>query len=135
MHSEIFCHGDLLHTVQMARIYNDSKTFVDMKMKALPNITLANFREWQVENPSPSTADVRAFVDANFDPEGSEFEYWIPDDYVENPRFFDYIYDQDYRNFAIALNDLWLVLGRKITDDVAVSFRSLLGFFLELNFF
>lgn len=114
----------------MARINNDSKTFVDMKLKALPNITMAIFREWQVANPTPSTADVRAFVDANFDPVLSEFEYWLPDDYVENPDFFDYIYDEDYRNFAISLNNLWLVLGRKMTEDVAVSFfRSILRIF------
>lgn len=122
MRSEIFCHGDLLHTVQMARIHNDSKTFVDMKLKALPNITLANFYAWQVANPMPSIDDVRAFVNANFDPVGSEFEEWIPEDFVENPEVFNNIYDPDYRNFAIALNDLWLVLGRKMTDDVAVSY-------------
>lgn len=28
--SPIYCKGDLLHTVQMARIFSDSKTFVDM---------------------------------------------------------------------------------------------------------
>lgn len=121
MRSEIFCHGILLHTIQMARINNDSKTFVDMKLKALPNITLANFHEWHAAHPEPNATEVRAFVDANFDPEGSEFESWIPDDYVENPEFFDYIYDPEYRNFAIALNKLWLILGRKITNDVAVS--------------
>lgn len=121
MRSEIFCYGDLLHTVQMARINNDSKTFVDMKLKASPNITLNNFQVWRIANPLPSTADVRAFVDANFDPEGSEFEEWIPDDFVQNPQFLNNITDPEYRRFAIALNDLWLALGRKMTDDVAVS--------------
>ena len=31
--SRIFCQGNLLRTVQMARIFNDSKTFVDMRMQ------------------------------------------------------------------------------------------------------
>ena len=45
--SKIYCvggPGTLLHTVQMARIYNDSKTFVDKPLKHGPNQTLDNFK-------------------------------------------------------------------------------------------
>lgn len=28
--SPIYCEGDILHTVQLAKIFSDSKTFVDM---------------------------------------------------------------------------------------------------------
>ena len=45
--SKIYCiggPGSLLHTVQMARIYNDSKTFVDKPLKHGPNQTLDNFK-------------------------------------------------------------------------------------------
>ena len=45
--SPIYCiggSGTLLHTVQMSRLYNDSKTFVDKPLKHGPNQTLANFR-------------------------------------------------------------------------------------------
>lgn len=31
--SPIYCDGDVLHTVQLARIFSDSKTFVDMVTK------------------------------------------------------------------------------------------------------
>ena len=44
--SPIYCiggPGTLLHTVQMAKIYNDSKTFVDKPLKQGPNQTLTNF--------------------------------------------------------------------------------------------
>jgi neutral trehalase len=34
--SEIWCHGDLLSAVQDARLFNDSKTFVDMNLKTDP---------------------------------------------------------------------------------------------------
>lgn len=121
-HSPIYCYGDLLHTVQMAGLNEDSKTFVDMKLKALPNITLSNFYTWmETVNNTPTTEQVRAFVDANFDPISSEFEYWFPDDFKEHPRLLDEIDDVDYRNFASALNNLWQVLGRKMTEDVRVS--------------
>lgn len=142
VHSEIYCYGDLLHTVQMAKIYPDSKTFVDMKLKTNPETTIAKFRTWQSQNPSPSPDDIRRFVTVsfnpntieaklyllfyfriqeNFDPPGSEFVKYVPDDYVENPRVLDLIKDPDYRQWAKDLNDLWLLLGRKMTDDVAVS--------------
>lgn len=28
--SPVFCYGEILHTVQMAKLFDDSKTFVDM---------------------------------------------------------------------------------------------------------
>lgn len=31
--SKVYCQGNLLHDAQMAKLYNDSKTFVDMKLK------------------------------------------------------------------------------------------------------
>lgn len=97
-----------------------------MKLKALPNITLDNFYTWMATvNSTPTTEQVREFVDANFDPISSEFEYWFPNDFVEHPKMIDNIADPDYRIFASALNNLWQVLGRKMTDDVRVSlFRS-----------
>ena len=56
----------------------------------------------------------------NFDPNGSEFEEWIPDDYKQSPAFLSKITDPDYRLWAKDLNDLWLKLGRKMTDHVKV---------------
>eukprot|EP00102_Acyrthosiphon_pisum_P019020 XP_016656230.1 PREDICTED: uncharacterized protein LOC107882423 [Acyrthosiphon pisum] len=34
--SEINCNRTLLHTIQMLEVLNDSKTFVDMKIKNFP---------------------------------------------------------------------------------------------------
>lgn len=61
-HSEIYCYGDLLYTVQMAKIFNDSKTFVDMKLKISPQETMDKFRQWQGVHNNPTTADIAAFV-------------------------------------------------------------------------
>ena len=44
--SQIYCvggNGTLLHTIQMSRLYNDSKTFVDKPLKYEPNHTIRNF--------------------------------------------------------------------------------------------
>ena len=58
--SLIYCiggSGTLLHTVQMSRLYNDSKTFVDKPLKHGPNQTLANFRLFMQVMISSSVTD------------------------------------------------------------------------------
>lgn len=120
--SDIYCHGELLHTIQMASIYPDSKTFVDMKMKQPPNETLALFRELMNRtNQSPSPADIGRFVGETFDPAGSEFEEWDPADWRSSPSFLKKIADPELRKFASDLNDIWKMLGRKMKDDVRIN--------------
>lgn len=130
----------------MAKLFPDSKTFVDMKLKATPNITLSKFKEWQAIHATPTQDDIRTFVNVslektiyfqnfviypclclqeNFDDVNTEFVDWIPDDYVETPKVLDIIKDPDYRQWAKDLNDLWLVLGRKMTDSVKVCLNAL----------
>ena len=45
--SNIYCHAEnttsLLHVVQMAKLYNDSKTFVDKGLRSSPKEVLQNF--------------------------------------------------------------------------------------------
>ncbi len=44
---EVFCSGgpgSILHTVQMARVFEDSKTFVDRPMKVPKMVVARNFR-------------------------------------------------------------------------------------------
>ncbi|KAL4712563.1 hypothetical protein ACJJTC_007579 [Scirpophaga incertulas] len=121
-HSEIYCHGDLLRTVQMAGLYNDSKTFVDMKLKMSPNITLDHFHEMMNRTQKkPTRADIMEFVEQNFDPEGSEFEEWRPTDWKDNPAFLQRIKDPTLHQWASDLNRLWLQLGRKMKEDVKMN--------------
>lgn len=62
---------------------------------------------------------------------------WIPDDWKESPTFLESIKDPDYRQWASDLNAFWKRLGRRMTDDVAVSTQTELIFsfrFFILNF-
>lgn len=103
----------------MASIYNDSKTFVDMKMHANPEETLAKFETFMSNHDQkPSQDEVRKWVEQNFAKPGSEFEAWIPTDWIENPKFLNKIKSEDFRRFASNLNNLWHDLGRKMTKDV-----------------
>lgn len=120
--SEIYCQGQLLHTVQMKAIYTDSKTFVDMKMKGKPKETLDSFNTFMAEkNNDPSKEELKAWVEANFEKPGAEFEDWIPDDWVANPAFLQRIRDTELREFASKLNQIWHELGRKMIADVAIN--------------
>ncbi|CAK9819937.1 unnamed protein product [Anthophora plagiata] len=119
--SDVYCHGELLHTIQMASIYKDSKTFVDMKMKHPPNETLLLFREFMERvDHMPTRHQIEQFVNDTFDPEGSEFEEWDPEDWISHPHFLDKILDDDLRKFAADLNRIWKMLGRKIKEDVRI---------------
>lgn len=103
----------------MKKIYHDSKTFVDMKMKQLPNKTWEIFQELMNRTASdPSTEQLEDFLNENFEPAGSEFEKWEPFDWAKDPKFLDSIMDSDFREWGRQLNNLWKFLGRKMKDDV-----------------
>lgn len=103
----------------MKRIYHDSKTFVDMKMKQLPNKTWEIFQELMSRTASdPSTEQLKDFLNENFEPAGSEFEKWEPSDWIKHPKFLDNIADSDFREWGKQLNYRWKFLGRKMKDDV-----------------
>ncbi|XP_043505116.1 trehalase isoform X1 [Polistes fuscatus] len=120
--SNIYCHGELLHKIQMASIYPDSKTFVDMKMKNSPEKTLALFREFMNRTDEmPTKSEIEQFVNDTFDPPASEFEEWNPTDWKPNPKFLQKINDPEYRKFGSDLNDIWKMLGRKMKDDVKLN--------------
>lgn len=120
--SEIYCHGELLHTIQMAAVYKDSKHFVDMKMKRSANETLASFRSFMKNaNNAPTKHQVEKFINDTFEPPGYEFEDWDPADWTENPKFLQNIEDDELRKFGSALNQIWKQLGRKMRDDVRIN--------------
>lgn len=116
--SPIFCQGQLLHTVQMARIFNDSKTFVDHSLKNSVNETLIAFDKFMKDhNNKPSKDEIIKFVDEYFDAKG-EIESWTPPDYNENPKFLERIKNPDVKKFAKNLISIWPKLGMKVKKGV-----------------
>ncbi|KAJ8972938.1 hypothetical protein NQ317_013209 [Molorchus minor] len=66
-YSPIYCQGDLLHIIQTSKIFNDSKTFVDMALVGTVNETLAEFNQLMMENDNkPSREQLQEFVGKNF---------------------------------------------------------------------
>lgn len=102
----------------MARIFNDSKTFVDLKMRRDQDVVLKDFEAMMLSaNGTPSRAEVRGFVLGNFE-EGDELEEWRPRDFSPNPGFLDEIDDALVREFARKIVNRWRVLARKVKEDV-----------------
>lgn len=64
--SEIYCEGDLLHTIQMAKVFNDSKTFVDMKLRQSPEQTVIQFKLFmEAHNDKPTKDDITNFINVS----------------------------------------------------------------------
>ncbi|KAJ8727901.1 hypothetical protein PYW08_016286 [Mythimna loreyi] len=114
----VYCDSALLHQVQMARIYEDSKTFVDLQMKYNESKTLNDFEVLMNDtNQSPSRAQLQQFVDDYFSSDG-ELEDWTPSDLSDNPAFLETIKDKEFRAFGKGINDIWPLLARKIKAAV-----------------
>uniref|UniRef100_A0A3B5LGQ9 Trehalase n=1 Tax=Xiphophorus couchianus TaxID=32473 RepID=A0A3B5LGQ9_9TELE len=118
--SEIYCSGPILHHMQEAKLFNDDKHFVDMKLKSPPGEVLAAFQtllnEWP--NSSIPTKELQEFLEANFDKPGTEFETWTLTDWQEKPRFLSGIADEKLRLWAEQIHGLWKSLGRKMQTSV-----------------
>ena len=113
---EVFCapgEHTILHEVQKAKIYKDSKTFVDMPMKFKRDKVLENFKNLT----DYGFATLLKFVDDNFDKEGHELESFTPVDWIENPEFVETIKDENFKKLALKMNSIWKNLTRVITKS------------------
>ncbi|XP_058489698.1 trehalase [Solea solea] len=118
--SEIYCTGPILHQVQTAKLFDDDKYFVDMKLKAAPDVVLSAFQNLSNEMPNVTLppAKLQEFLDVNFEKPGTEFEPWTPPDWHDKPKFLEGIADQNLRDWAEKIHKLWKSLGRKIRAGV-----------------
>lgn len=114
----VYCNSELLHHVQMARLFHDSKTFVDQHMLQDEESTLQDFQNLLDQtNKNPSRDQLSEFVNSHFT-NSSELEKWTPTDYKTDPDFLVSIKDEDLRQFAKDINAIWLTLGRKVKKEV-----------------
>jgi len=111
----IYCTGPILNMVQMAQIFNDSKTFVDMPMKYTSDVIIESFNS-MVSNTSsnggPTKQDITNFVTQNFYQAGYEVEPVQPVDWIPNPTFLNDITNPQLYAFAQSIHGKWLELAR-----------------------
>ncbi|XGW09581.1 hypothetical protein V3C99_011676 [Haemonchus contortus] len=118
----VYCSGKLLQAVMATKLYEDSKTFVDQPMKAgrTGGQIISDFeRRFPQPVSQISKADVKQFVDENFDKEGEELQSCVLTDWVRYPSKLKVIKDNNLRLFALNLNEIWKDLCRRIKPEVA----------------
>jgi alpha,alpha-trehalase len=113
----VYCEGELLKNVQLSGIFSDSKTFVDMPLKYDPHVIIEAFRA--LENYS--IPELSKFVRNHFMDAGSELLSWTPPDWVQTPNFIHHIKSEEYREFAIKVNNMWKSLGKQLIPDVNIN--------------
>lgn len=133
--SPIYCQGDLLDIIQRMRLFNDSKTFVDMSLKQSPGsdtkssfcfMLKKNFQQPKYKLLCPSISEEvlsafnnlskpiseaqgRKFVGDHFSGPGDEFQPWKPTDL---PRMYVFIKSCACL-FLINCNSKCFVINRK----------------------
>lgn len=116
--SPIYCKGNLLHVVQFARLYDDCKTFVDLKIKYDIKTTIMDFEEFMRDSDdNPTTEQLKYFVDQHFE-QDNELEEATLEDFNPAPPFIETIIDEDVKEFALNLIGIWPTLARKVKSDV-----------------
>ncbi|XP_036114530.1 trehalase [Molossus molossus] len=116
--SQIYCHGELLHQVQMAKLYPDDKQFVDMSLTSAPGQVLQHFHELaSTHNHSIPRRQLQAFLQEHFRAVGQELQPWTPEDWKDSPRFLQKISDPKLRVWAEQLHQLWKKLGKKVKPE------------------
>ncbi|KAK1785295.1 hypothetical protein P4O66_018692, partial [Electrophorus voltai] len=118
--SKIYCTGELLRQVQTAKLFDDNKSFVDMKLAANPEVVMEAFSNLSQRFPNGTAppSELWLFVNAYFVDDGKQFEPWTPPDWHERPVFLSKVSDSKLRGWAEELHGLWKSLGRKISNDV-----------------
>lgn len=114
----ILCSGEILHHVQLTKVFNDSKHFVDMKLNAESQVIQTKF--WELLNGT-STVDrelLLGFVKQWFSESDTELEQVDAEDWQPQPRFIEHVYDIELREWLRKLNKIWPQLLRKTSDDV-----------------
>uniref|UniRef100_A0A2K6LAA8 Trehalase n=1 Tax=Rhinopithecus bieti TaxID=61621 RepID=A0A2K6LAA8_RHIBE len=113
------CHGELLHQVQMAKLYQDDKQFVDMPLSIAPEQVLQIFTELARDhNHSIPREQLQVFVQELFQAKGQELQPWTPADWKDSPQFLQKISDAKLRVWAGQLHQLWKKLGKKMKPEV-----------------
>ncbi|KAB0347135.1 hypothetical protein FD754_011992 [Muntiacus muntjak] len=117
--SQIYCHGELLHQVQMAKLYQDDKQFVDMPLSLAPDQVLRHFRELaQAHNLSIPRQEPQVFIREHFRAVRGELQPWTAGDWRDSPRFLQKILDPKLQAWAGQLHQLWKKLGKKVKPEV-----------------
>ncbi|KAI0109643.1 Six-hairpin glycosidase-like protein [Nemania sp. FL0031] len=109
--SPVYCNGELLKQIELARPFSDSKTFVDLPTKLPLDQVLAAFEK--LAKPLSNNTELNEFLSTYFGQAGSELQAVPPDQLKTDPVFLNKINDSVIRQFIEKVIDIWPDLTRK----------------------
>uniref|UniRef100_A0AC35F053 Trehalase n=1 Tax=Panagrolaimus sp. PS1159 TaxID=55785 RepID=A0AC35F053_9BILA len=118
---EIYCSGQILEAVNHAKIFEDSKDFVDMPLKFSPQETIKNFTRifGKKKLGKINKQKLKKFINSHFRPAGEELLDCIPKDWNKYPKNFKMIKDSELRQWALSINKEWITLCKTVDEDVS----------------
>ncbi|KAF2274729.1 trehalase precursor [Westerdykella ornata] len=109
--SEIYCIGNLLKEIELARPFVDSKTFVDLPTIRPLNEVLEAFSK--LERPIQNNTALNDFLKTYFGEAGSELAEIDPNQLETQPEFLDNVNSSTVKDFVRQVIDIWPDLTRK----------------------
>ncbi|CAO1630002.1 unnamed protein product [Parajaminaea phylloscopi] len=120
--SPIYCPGPILQAVQLAQVYEDSKTFVDKPSLKPEADIVAEFAKLGDGKGGNLTLDqIKAFLETNFGPEGTELvQGELGSEYTPSPSFLQNVTDPVLHDWIAQVHGYWPLLAR-ITNETSAS--------------
>ncbi|ODA80388.1 hypothetical protein RJ55_03346 [Drechmeria coniospora] len=109
--SPIYCHGDILREVELARPFSDSKTFVDMPAIRPLDVIRAAFDK--LHKPLKNDSALHEFLKTHFADAGGELKEVPRSKLTTDAVFLRGIEDVDIREFTAKVIDIWPSLTRE----------------------
>ncbi|KAI1799109.1 glycoside hydrolase family 37 protein [Daldinia bambusicola] len=127
--SPLYCQGEVLKQIELARPFSDSKTFVDLPTKVPLDELLAAFDK--LTKPLSNNTELHDFLSTYFGQAGSELAQ-VPIDQLEtDPTFLDGIDDAVVKQFVQKVIDIWPDLTRTYVGSTNCT--GCVGSFIPVN--
>jgi len=110
----IYCQGNLLKTIQLSRIFSDSKTFVDMPLLEKPDVILKAFEEIPEK---ASNEELKNFISKYFGTRGTEIVAVEPKDWKMEIKLLKEVKDENLKEWVQFLNIKWKTLARSFNNE------------------
>ncbi|CAG8547121.1 8888_t:CDS:2 [Funneliformis caledonium] len=112
--AQIYCQGELLHTIQLANLFEESKVFVDKPtIKPVDEV----LKEFSALPANATKEQLTQFVISNFGLEGRELIYSPILSFPSNPSFLDDISSPILLEFARMIHTFWNELSREYDEN------------------
>jgi alpha,alpha-trehalase len=119
--SPVFGYEPLVDTIQKARLFKDSKMFVDLKVKVnvRPSDLEQNFEALMKETPQPTKERLKQFLKGNFHLDADAgFDEWDPPDWSQVPSLMAKVKEKSLRYILAEVHVLWKVLSKTTSVDI-----------------